>query len=148
MGIRTPDLLHAMLGRPVASCSHVPFYQHVRPLHVAVRRPISPPDCSRSCSPPMPGNAPESLTPPPRQDHDGRMDLGRISVDHRIMGGVPCVAGTRIPVATVVGLVANGLTGDQILAEYPQLSIDDVQACLGYAARAVDERELPVRLSA
>ncbi|HEY4991373.1 MAG TPA: DUF433 domain-containing protein [Nakamurella sp.] len=76
------------------------------------------------------------------------MDLGRISVDHRIMGGVPCVAGTRIPVATVVGLIANGLTADQILAEYPQLSIADVQACLGYAARAVDERELPVRLSA
>jgi uncharacterized protein (DUF433 family) len=76
------------------------------------------------------------------------MDLGRICVDHRIMGGVPCVAGTRIPVATVVGLIANGLTADQILAEYPQLSIADVQACLGYAARAVDERELPVRLSA
>jgi uncharacterized protein (DUF433 family) len=76
------------------------------------------------------------------------MDLGRISVDHRIMGGVPCVAGTRIPVATIVGLVANGLTMDQILAEYPQLSLADVQACLGYAARAVDERELPVRLSA
>jgi uncharacterized protein (DUF433 family) len=76
------------------------------------------------------------------------MDLGRISVDHRIMGGVPCLAGTRIPVATIVGLVANGLTMDQILAEYPQLSLADVQACLGYAARAVDERELPVRLSA
>lgn len=76
------------------------------------------------------------------------MDLGRISVDHRIMGGVPCVSGTRIPVATIVGLIANGLTTDQILAEYPQLSLADVQACLGYAARAVDERELPVRLSA
>ncbi len=80
--------------------------------------------------------------------HDEHMDLGRISVDHRIMGGVPCVAGTRIPVATVVGLVANGLTTDEILAEYPQLTREDVQACLGYAARAVDERELPVRLSA
>jgi len=57
------------------------------------------------------------------------------------------VAGTRIPVATVAGLVANGLTADQILAEYPQLSTADVQACLGYAARAVDQRELPVRLT-
>ena len=57
------------------------------------------------------------------------------------------MAGTRIPVATVAGLVANGLTADQILAEYPQLSTADVQACLGYAARAVDERELPVRLT-
>ena len=76
------------------------------------------------------------------------MDLARISVDHRIMGGVPCVAGTRIPVATVVGLIAGWLTPDEILEEYPQLVREDIQACLGYAARAVDERELPVRLSA
>jgi uncharacterized protein (DUF433 family) len=76
------------------------------------------------------------------------MDLARITVDHRIMGGVPCVAGTRIPVATVVGLVANGLTIDEIVAEYPQLTAADVQACLGYAAGAVDEGELPVRLTA
>jgi uncharacterized protein (DUF433 family) len=79
---------------------------------------------------------------------DGQMDVARISVDHRIMGGVPCVAGTRIPVATVVGLVANGLSAEEITAEYPQLTVEDVRACLGYAARAVDERELPVRLSA
>ena len=54
------------------------------------------------------------------------MDLGRISVDHQIMGGVPCVTGTRIPVATVVGLVANGLTTGEIVAEYPQLTPADV----------------------
>jgi len=76
------------------------------------------------------------------------MDLGRISVDHRVMGGVPCVAGTRIPVATVVGLVAYGLGAEEITVEYPQLTAEDVRACLEYAARAVDERELPVRLSA
>ena len=76
------------------------------------------------------------------------MDLARIIVDHQIMGGVPCVAGTRIPVATIVGLIASGLTTEGIVTEYPQLTPDDVQACLGYAARAVDERELPVRLTA
>jgi uncharacterized protein (DUF433 family) len=76
------------------------------------------------------------------------MEITRVTVDHQIMGGVPCVAGTRIPVATVVGLVANGLSIQYIHAEYPQLTADDVQACLAYAARAVDERELPVRLSA
>ena len=76
------------------------------------------------------------------------MDLGRISVNHRVMGGVPCVTGTRIPVATVVGLVANGLVAGEITAEYPQLTAEDVRACLEYAARAVNERELPVRLSA
>jgi uncharacterized protein (DUF433 family) len=83
-----------------------------------------------------------------RTADDAYIDLGRISVDHRIMGGIPCVAGTRIPVATVMGLVADGLTTDEILAEYPQLIREDIQGCLGYAARAVDERELPVRLSA
>jgi uncharacterized protein (DUF433 family) len=74
--------------------------------------------------------------------------LTRISVDHRIMGGVPVVAGTRIPVATVVGLVANGLTAGEIVADYPQLAVEDVRSCLEYAAQAVDERELPVRLTA
>jgi uncharacterized protein (DUF433 family) len=83
-----------------------------------------------------------------RTAHDEYMDLTRITVDHQIMGGVPCVTGTRIPVATIVGLVASGLTTDEIVAEYPQLTRADVQACLEYAARAVDERELPVRLTA
>ena len=76
------------------------------------------------------------------------MELERISVDHRVMGGVPCVAGTRIPVATVVGSIANGLTIDQILAEYPQLTREDIQACLAYAGDAVDARELPIRADA
>lgn len=76
------------------------------------------------------------------------MDVAHISVDHTVMGGVPCVAGTRIPVSTVVGLIANGLTIDEVCAEYPQLAVDDVRACLTYAARSVDERELPVHLSA
>jgi uncharacterized protein (DUF433 family) len=88
------------------------------------------------------------LTMGSRTAHDGCMDIGRITVDHQIMGGVPCVTGTRIPVATIVGLVANGLTTTEIVAEYPQLTTADVQACLSYAARAVDERELPVRLTA
>src|SRR5260370_41714769 len=76
------------------------------------------------------------------------MGRGRIAVDHRIMGGVPCVAGTRTPVATVVGAVANGLTTDEVLAEYPQLAREDVQACLAYAACAVDVREPPVQADA
>ena len=88
------------------------------------------------------------LTLGSRAAHDEYMDLARITVDHQIMGGVPCVAGTRIPVATVVGLVASGITTGEIVAEYPQLTPADVQACLEYAARAVDEREMPVRLTA
>jgi uncharacterized protein (DUF433 family) len=73
------------------------------------------------------------------------MAFERISVDHRIMGGVPCIRGTRIPVATVVGMVADTMTADEILAEFPQLSREDIQDALRFAAAAVDERELPLR---
>ena len=76
------------------------------------------------------------------------MDLERISVDHRVMGGVPCVTGTRIPVATVVDSIANGLTTNEVLAEYPQLVREDIQACLAYVAVAADVRELPIRADA
>lgn len=73
------------------------------------------------------------------------MAFERISVDHRVMGGVPCIRGTRIPVTTVVGMVAENMTTDEIIAEFPQLQLEDVQDALRYAAAAVDERELPLR---
>lgn len=60
------------------------------------------------------------------------------------MGGVPCVRGTRIPVATVVGMVAEGMSTDQILTDFPQLTVDDIREVLRYAAAVVDERELPL----
>ena len=56
----------------------------------------------------------------------------RVVIDHRIMGGVPCIAGTRIPVATIVGLIAEGLTADGVIADYPQLTDEDVRAALEY----------------
>ncbi len=73
------------------------------------------------------------------------MAFERISVDHRVMAGVPCIAGTRIPVATVVGMVAEGMTVGEILADFPQLTEDDVRQALHFAAAAVDERRLPLR---
>jgi uncharacterized protein (DUF433 family) len=72
----------------------------------------------------------------------------RVSIDHRVMGGVQCITGTRIPVATVIGLLGQGYDVEQVLAEYPTLTRDDVLAGLRFAASAVDERELPLRLSA
>lgn len=72
----------------------------------------------------------------------------RISIDHQIMGGVPCIAGTRIPVATVVGLLGQGYSVDDVLADYSTLTREDVLAALQFAANAVDERELPLRLTA
>ena len=61
---------------------------------------------------------------------------------------MPCIRGTRIPVATVVGMVAEGTTVDEIIADFPQLAPEDVQDALRYAAAAVDERHLPLRDSA
>lgn len=69
----------------------------------------------------------------------------RITVEVDKMGGVPCLRGLRIPVATVVGMVADGMTADEIVAELPPLELADVEAALRYAADAVLERELPLR---
>jgi uncharacterized protein (DUF433 family) len=72
------------------------------------------------------------------------MKFTRITVDPKQMGGVPCIRGVRIPVATVVGMVADGMTVNDILATYPDLERDDIQEALRYAADAVRERELPL----
>jgi len=56
------------------------------------------------------------------------MRFERISVDHRVMGGVPCIIGTHLPVATIVSLVAEGRTPTDIVANYPQLVVDGVRA--------------------
>lgn len=61
------------------------------------------------------------------------------------MGGVPCVRGLRIPVSTVVGLVAEGKSVQAILADYPDLEAADVSQALAYAAEAVRERQLPLK---
>ena len=64
--------------------------------------------------------------------------VDRVVVDHRIMGGVPCVRGTRIPVVTILGLLGEGRSPAEVIADYPQLVLDDVLACLRYAARSLD----------
>ena len=68
----------------------------------------------------------------------------RITVDPNQMGGLPCIRGLRIPVATVVGMAGEGMTETEILHAYPDLAIEDVREALRYAAEAVRERELPV----
>lgn len=80
--------------------------------------------------------------------YPGAMAFERISADSRIMAGVPCIRGTRIPVTTVVGMVAEGMSVAEILHDYPQLEEEDVREALRFAAAAVDERTLPLQPSA
>ena len=72
------------------------------------------------------------------------MRFARITTRVSQMGGVPCIRGLRIPVATVVAMVADGMTEAEILAAYPDLERDDIHEALHYAAEAVRERELPL----
>ena len=72
------------------------------------------------------------------------MAFTRITVDPNKMGGVPCVRGLRIPVATVVEMVADGMSEDEILHAYPDLEREDIHEALRYAAAAVREREIPL----
>ena len=72
------------------------------------------------------------------------MSFDRITVDPGKMGGAPSIRGLRIPVATVVGMVADGMGEGQILAAYPDLEREDVREALRYAAEAVREREIPL----
>ncbi len=73
------------------------------------------------------------------------MAFRRITVNPAQMGGIPCLRGLRIPVATVVGMVAEGMGTEEILQAFPDLQPEDIQESLRYAAEAVRERELPLR---
>ena len=72
------------------------------------------------------------------------MPFSRITVDPKQMGGVPCIRRLRIPVATLVDMVAEGMPMADILSAYPDLEEEDVREALRYAAEAVRERELPL----
>jgi uncharacterized protein (DUF433 family) len=85
---------------------------------------------------------PEAAARPPCEVRE--MGFTRITVSSEKMGGVPCIRGLRIPVATVVGMVADAMTEDQILAAFPDLQREDIREALRYAAEAVRERELPL----
>jgi len=70
--------------------------------------------------------------------------LKRITVDPQVCHGKPCIKGTRIMVWQVVQFLANGDTVEAILAAYPGLAREDVQACLAFAAELTRERILPI----
>ena len=72
------------------------------------------------------------------------MPYTRITVDPQRMGGLPCLRTLRIPVATVVAMVADGMSEQEILDAYPDLEPGDIREAMLYAAEAVRERELPL----
>jgi uncharacterized protein (DUF433 family) len=72
------------------------------------------------------------------------MQFIRITVDPGQMAGVPCIRGLRIPVATVVGMVAEGMSPQEILAAFPDLEGEDIREALHYAAETLRERTLPL----
>lgn len=65
-------------------------------------------------------------------------DTPQITSDPAVCGGRPTIAGTRVRVADVLEMLAGGATEAEIVADYPYLSVEQVRACLAYAARATD----------
>lgn len=70
--------------------------------------------------------------------------LTRISVDPTVCSGKPCIRGTRIWVSLVLDLLAGGMNQEGLLKEYPQLTPDDVRACLAYGAEMSRERWISI----
>ncbi len=66
----------------------------------------------------------------------------RVVVDPEIHHGEPCIRGTRIPITMIVGSLADGLSFEDILREYPQLTEEDIRAALAYAAEVLEDETL------
>ncbi len=73
------------------------------------------------------------------------MAFERISINQNICHGQACVKGTRIPVHQIVRMLANGDAVEDLLAEYPSLTREDIMACLDYAAQLAEEHVTPLQ---
>jgi uncharacterized protein (DUF433 family) len=71
--------------------------------------------------------------------------FNRITVNPAVMTGLPCIRGLRIPVTTILGLMAAGAGRDEVLAEYPDLEPDDLRACMAYGAWRLRERDVELQ---
>jgi uncharacterized protein (DUF433 family) len=74
------------------------------------------------------------------------LDLDRIAIDPRVMGGKPCIRGMRVTVGAILGLLAAGHHTQRILDAYPYLQAEDIQQALAYAAWRTEEIDLPFSL--
>lgn len=66
-----------------------------------------------------------------------------ITIDPQVRFGMPCIRGMRISVADILGWLASGMSEDNIVADYPDLTIEDIKAALAYAA----DREHKIRIA-
>lgn len=76
------------------------------------------------------------------------MRFTRITIDKNQMDGVPCIRHLRIPVATIVAMVADGMSVEEILKAYPDIEKEDIKEALYFAAGAVTERQIPLTIPA
>ena len=76
--------------------------------------------------------------------------LERISIDPNVCFGKPCIRGTRIWVSLILDFLANGMSMEELLAEYPQLEMEDIRAAIAYGAEMARERyvEIPTEVIA
>ena len=70
--------------------------------------------------------------------------LARISIDPNVSGGKPCIRGHRIWVSLILDFLASGVAVEQILQDYPQLTVDDVRACIAFGSEMTRERTVHV----
>jgi uncharacterized protein (DUF433 family) len=75
------------------------------------------------------------------------MKFERITISPDQLDGLPSIRGLRIPVSTVVDMVASGMSDDEILTAFPDLQIEDIHEAMRYAAGTVRERQLPLNES-
>jgi uncharacterized protein (DUF433 family) len=76
------------------------------------------------------------------------MRFNRITINKNQMDGVPCIRHLRIPVATIVGMIADGMSAEEILEAYPDVEREDIREALYFAANAVKERQIPLSIPA
>ena len=74
--------------------------------------------------------------------------LERISIDPNVCFGKPCIRGTRIWVSLILDLLASGTSTKELLAEYPQLTVDDIRAAIAYGAEMARERYVDIPMKA
>lgn len=72
------------------------------------------------------------------------MKYKRITIDPDQMDGEPCIRNLRIPVATIIGMLAEGMSEKEILDAYPDLELEDIREALRFASELLQEKELPL----